>query len=81
MPVDFTGMDDSQVEAVRLAALAEINARGERFQVTQQMENGVSTLKNRGYVKEEVVQLFNEAVEKVYADVPPPAEPAVRVLT
>lgn len=77
MDIDFTGMDDAEVEAIRVSALAEIAARGERFQNTQQLQNVTSSLKNQGYSKDQVTELFTEVVEKVFPDAPPAEEPSV----
>jgi hypothetical protein len=71
---DLSALTYDQVEAYRVAAIAEIAARGEKAAFMKQGEAFVSTAFNRGYSREEISAAFAETMVKVYGPEEPPAE-------
>lgn len=76
-PVDLSTLTYDEVEAYRVAAIAEIALRGEKTAFLKQGEAFVSTAFNRGYARAEIITAFNETVVKVYGPETPPAEPVL----
>lgn len=72
--IDLSALTYDEVEAYRVAAIAEIAIRGEKAALMKQGEAFISTAYNRGYTRAEIITAFNETVVKVYGPEEPPAE-------